>query len=348
MGAGRPAPASKSARPALSEPVNPTAAAEGCRTSSRLNSGLEPCNREKTPAGIPASSHARTTARAVNSEVQGGAGWAFTMTGWPAASAEAVSPPATEKARGKLLAPKTTTVPMGISIRRRSGFGMGFLSGSARSMVASTQDPSPTRSANMRSCATVRARSPVSLWAGRPVSAEARSISSSPRATISSATASRNSAVSSGDFRRNSSNAPSASAKARPTSAPPASQKGGSSCWPSEGSKARNVCPQPSASSPPMMLLPQSFIGYVSRAGIVIPHGAPDHLLHLPDPERLEQVAERARLQELRLVAVGAGDDYDGEARVQLARASEELRAAHAGQLHVRDCRVEGARGQEL
>ena len=42
-----------------------------------------------------------------SSPVPGCAGWPFTTTGQPAASAEAVSPPATEKASGKLLTRRT-------------------------------------------------------------------------------------------------------------------------------------------------------------------------------------------------------------------------------------------------
>ena len=40
----------------------------------------------------------------------------MTTTGFPAARADAVSPPATENARGKLLAPNTATGPIGRSI----------------------------------------------------------------------------------------------------------------------------------------------------------------------------------------------------------------------------------------
>ena len=56
----------------------------------------------------------------------------MTITGQPAASALAVSPPAVEKASGKLLAPNTATGPMGTSMRRTSGRGIGLASGSAR------------------------------------------------------------------------------------------------------------------------------------------------------------------------------------------------------------------------
>jgi hypothetical protein len=70
-------------------------------------------------------------------EVAGCDGCAFTTTGQPAASAEAVSPPGTENASGKLLAPNTATGPSGTSIRRTSGRGpIGV--GPAWSMVAST------------------------------------------------------------------------------------------------------------------------------------------------------------------------------------------------------------------
>src|SRR2546421_474630 len=81
---------------------------------------------------------------------------AWKTTGFPAASAEAVSPPATEKASGKLLAPQTATGPMGIRMRRTSGLGSGLRSGIARSMRASRQEPSRTSSANIRNWLTVR------------------------------------------------------------------------------------------------------------------------------------------------------------------------------------------------
>ena len=68
--------------------------------------------------------------------------WLFTITGHPAAKADAVSPPAVEKANGKLLDPKTTTGPNGTSILRKSSFGSGARSGIAVSIVASSQLPS--------------------------------------------------------------------------------------------------------------------------------------------------------------------------------------------------------------
>src|SRR5215813_12416377 len=98
---------------------------------------------------MPVFSAADMMARAVNSEVAGWAGCALTTTGQPAAMADAVSPPATENAKGKLLALKTPTGPIGISIRRISGLAEGFLSGMARSMRASTQEPSRMSAANI-------------------------------------------------------------------------------------------------------------------------------------------------------------------------------------------------------
>src|ERR1035437_415381 len=53
-----------------------------------------------------------------------------------------VSPPATEKANGKLLAPKTTTGPRGRNRERMSGLGAGLRPESARSIRAATHDPS--------------------------------------------------------------------------------------------------------------------------------------------------------------------------------------------------------------
>ena len=77
------------------------------------------------------SSTARPIARATSSPVRGWAGWPLTTTGQPAASAEAVSPPAVEKASGKLLAPKTATGPSGIWRCRMSARGSGVRSGRA-------------------------------------------------------------------------------------------------------------------------------------------------------------------------------------------------------------------------
>ena len=100
-----------------------------------------------------------------------------------------MSPPAVENASGKLLAAKTTTGPIGTSIFRISGLGIGFRSISAISIEASNHDPSEIRFANILSCPTVLPLSPTIRALGRPDSAQHRSINSSPRFSISSAIA---------------------------------------------------------------------------------------------------------------------------------------------------------------
>ncbi len=73
------------------------------------------------PSGAPAPASAPATMRAVATEVCGWPSCAFTTTGQPAASADAVSPPATENAKGKFDAEKTATGPTGRTIRRSPG-----------------------------------------------------------------------------------------------------------------------------------------------------------------------------------------------------------------------------------
>ena len=68
-----------------------------------------------------------------------------------AAKAEAVSPPAVENASGKFDAPNTTTGPMALCVRRRSGRGRGVRSGRAPSLRISRYPVSSIKSANMRS-----------------------------------------------------------------------------------------------------------------------------------------------------------------------------------------------------
>ena len=117
------------------------------------------------------------------------------MTGFPAANAEAVSPPAVEKAKGKLLAANTTTGPIGISILLISGLGIGCRFGSAVSIDASSHDPSRTKLPNIFNWETVLPRSPIILASGNPVSRQHLSINPSPRLIISLAISSRNNAL---------------------------------------------------------------------------------------------------------------------------------------------------------
>jgi hypothetical protein len=105
-------------QPPLREPVKPTALIRGSLTRAMPTSRPEPYSSEtRLRAGRTASP--RATAWPTSSLVPGWALCALTTTGQPAASAEAVSPPATEKASGKLLAPNTATGPRG------SGAGAG-------------------------------------------------------------------------------------------------------------------------------------------------------------------------------------------------------------------------------
>ena len=150
------------------------------------------------PAGRPDFSTARVIARATRVPVTGWAGWPFTTTGQPAASAEAVSPPAVEKASGKLLAPKTATGPSGTIRCRMSARGRGARSGSAGSMRTPRWSPCRTTPANIRSWPVVRPTSPVIRPSGSPLSRTASGMIASLSASISAATASRKALRSSG------------------------------------------------------------------------------------------------------------------------------------------------------
>ena len=111
MGSGRPAAAATRAVPPERDPVKPTALIRGSVTSAPPSPGPEPNSSENVPSGRPAALTASVMARPTSSEVPGWASCALTTTGQPAARADAVSPPATENASGKLLAPNTATGP---------------------------------------------------------------------------------------------------------------------------------------------------------------------------------------------------------------------------------------------
>ncbi len=174
MGSGRRTAKSIRALPAGMDPVKATAFTSGCCTSLAPTSVPESNKRENTPSGKPWSRTASRMARPTSSLVPGWAGCALTITGFPAAKEEAVSPPATEKASGKLLAPKTTTGPRGCNIERISGLGKGLRSGAAWSIRAETQEPS-----SMTEAMHVRAVSDFRRGSGRAVSLWARAISKS-------------------------------------------------------------------------------------------------------------------------------------------------------------------------
>ena len=192
IGSSRCAAKSYKARPPLILPVNPTAFTFGFNTNCCPTSIPLLFKFENTPFGIPVFSAALITAPATISPVAACIGCDFTITGHPAANAAAVSPPAVENANGKLEAPKTTTGPRAIFIFLKSTFGIGWRSGWAVSIEASTHSPASTWSAKALNCPKVLPRSPLARPFGNPLSEWYTSKSSSPKASISSAIALKN------------------------------------------------------------------------------------------------------------------------------------------------------------
>ena len=85
---------------------------------------------------MPSATKPATTASCIILQVFGCDGCALTITGHPAANADALSPPITEKANGKLLAAKTPTRPSGWFALRISGRAAGTQFASGRSIIA--------------------------------------------------------------------------------------------------------------------------------------------------------------------------------------------------------------------
>ncbi len=251
MGALRRAAMSISARPPRNDPVKPTAFTSGCCTRAEPISRPWSNSSEKTPPGRPDSRTASVTIWPVSSLAPGCAGCALTSTGLPPASAEAVSPPATEKARGKLLAPKTTTGPSGRSMERMSGLG-GVRAGSAVSMRAATQEPSSTTEAKSRSCMQVRASSPFRRGSGRAVSCCARAVISAAAALSASAMRRSSFPRSAPEVRARIGKASLAAWTARSTLAAVAEWKAGSSACPLVGSYPWNTLPPAAVTLPAM------------------------------------------------------------------------------------------------
>src|SRR5215472_9414691 len=183
IGTGRCAQMAASASPPRADPVNPAAAIAGC-FSSRTPAST-PNTTAKVPAGAPTPASAWATIRAVSSDVRGCPSWALTTTGQPAASAEAVSLPATENANGKFDAANTATGPMGRFTRRRPG-----TPSPPGLTTASAYPPSARTAAKWRSCPVARATSPVSLAVPSAVSVSAAATSSSAAPSRAEATAS--------------------------------------------------------------------------------------------------------------------------------------------------------------
>ena len=182
--------------PAFSEPVKPPALISWCLIKFCPTNDPEPCNKEKTPSGIPHFFAASIIASPIRELVPGWEPCAFTINVLPAANADAESPPAVEYANGKLLAANTTTGPKGCNFFLKSGFGIGLRDGSAKSIDASTQEPSLINSANNFSWPTVLPLSPIILCSVRAVSFWTLLIRLSPRSMILSAIVSRKYALS--------------------------------------------------------------------------------------------------------------------------------------------------------
>ena len=107
IGAALPAAMFASSRPTRMEPVKLLAATR--ESFSMATPASWPLMSWKVPSGAPAAVRASiTAAAAVRIERFGCPEWAFKIPGHSAASADAVSPPATEKANGKLLATRTS------------------------------------------------------------------------------------------------------------------------------------------------------------------------------------------------------------------------------------------------
>ncbi len=119
IGTGRSAQILASASPPRTDPVNPAAAMAGC-CSSRTPAGT-PYTTANVPGGAPTPASASATICPVSTEVRGCPSCALTTTGQPAASADAVSPPATENANGKFDAANTATGPTGCIMCRSPG-----------------------------------------------------------------------------------------------------------------------------------------------------------------------------------------------------------------------------------
>ena len=140
------------------------------------------------PRGIPVACAASKAASAKSCVVRGCEECPLAITGFPAATAAAKSPPAALlNAKGKLFGPNTATGPSGPNIERMFALV---------SIVAAVQVPSRAAAAACRSWLDVRGSSTSFSrgCSGSAVSRCAASTSASARASIRSAYASRNAA----------------------------------------------------------------------------------------------------------------------------------------------------------
>ncbi len=133
IGSGRCAQRLNRARPPPSEPVKADSLDQRMRDQRFTDLAVTTLNETEHALGHAGLDEGGMNGLGDDLAGPGWAEWPFTTTGQPAARAAAVSPPAVEKARGKLDAPKTATGPIGRCISRISGRGAGFRSGRASS-----------------------------------------------------------------------------------------------------------------------------------------------------------------------------------------------------------------------
>ena len=151
-------------------PVKAPAAIAGCRTSRTPTSWPLPWTMPTSPAGRPCSLSTCCTRANTRAESSRWPVWALTTTEQPAASADAVSPPSTEKANGKLLAENIATGPSGTCWRTIAGWPAGGGPGIAGSFTWANGTPRSAMSAKRRNWNVVRSSSPFSRARPSPVS----------------------------------------------------------------------------------------------------------------------------------------------------------------------------------
>ncbi len=193
MGSARVAASFISAVPPARDPVNATALTRRSRTSASPKSLDGPLKWEKTPSGKPHSAAASAIAPAASSDVPGCEGCAFTITGQPAARADAVSSAGRREGERKIAraehgdgAERDFALPQ-IGARQRLAFSLRRIDGARRANRPAGRwlrkgEAGPWF---FRARPSRRAR-------GNPVSKPARSSRESPSAMIFSAQASRN------------------------------------------------------------------------------------------------------------------------------------------------------------
>ena len=131
------------------------------------------------PAGKFNAFSAVCTRPCTRTEVCGWPGCALTTTEQPAARAEAVSPPSTENAKGKLLAENMATGPSGTRTRCMAGWPAGGPPATAGSSVKAKAAPCCARPAKRRNWNAVRSNSPFNRGEPRPDSWSAKATKAS-------------------------------------------------------------------------------------------------------------------------------------------------------------------------